>query len=237
MEYTCRSRFLGGVECIEFLGDANAPVIIFCHGYGGDASHLTFFPEVCQFSHCRPTWIFPRGIESLSWGGGRAWFPLDEEVFQDLIRLPQSEASAKEKFERLFDIDFRKPRQALEALIDAVHRPRSEIIIGGFSQGAMMTTELMLHAHEPFLGALICSGAFLLHKEWDSLARSCPKTPFIQSHGTDDEIIPYFLGKELYRTLRQGLYGELITFSGGHEIPSIFLRNLQSTIMNWEQQR
>ena len=80
-------RKLAGIEYIESPGDPEAPLIVFCHGYGASADNLTFFPSMCKCGSLCPTWVFPHGIEKLAYelGGGRAWFPLDVKLFEYLI--------------------------------------------------------------------------------------------------------------------------------------------------------
>ena len=237
MGYSFFLRKLAGVEFIESPGNPDHPAIIFCHGYGASADNLTFFPSMCVCEHLLPTWIFPQGIERLphELGGGRAWCPLDTKLFESLISSQEITAETDLLYQQLLDVDFEKPRQALEGLIHELGRPRSEVIIGGFSQGAMMTTHLMLSSRLPYKGALICSGAAVPNQSWEEKSLLCGKTPYIQSHGYDDPILPYFLGERLYKTLASSLEGQFIAFHGGHEIPVIMMQKIQESITLWSQ--
>ncbi|AGJ64492.2 putative esterase [Chlamydia trachomatis L1/1322/p2] len=237
MSYSFFRRKLAGIEFIECPGDPEAPVIIFCHGYGASADHLTFFPTMCVCANLRPTWVFPHGIEQLPYqlGGGRAWFPLDTVLFEKLISSQEITPDTDRLYQQLLDVDFEKPKQALEGLIHELERDRSEVIIGGFSQGAMMTTHLMLSSRLPYRGALICSGAAVPNQSWEENASLCGKTPYIQSHGYDDPILPYFLGERLYKVLTASLKGEMVSFHGGHEIPVVMMQKIQESIALWSQ--
>ncbi|EPJ32124.1 phospholipase/Carboxylesterase family protein, partial [Chlamydia psittaci 06-1683] len=108
-----------------------------------------------------------------------------------------------------------------------------DIILGGFSQGAMITTHLILSSKIPYRGALICSGALLLEKGWENNINLCAKVPFIQSHGYQDTILPYYHGERLNQLLSSRLHGEFISFNGGHEIPAVVLQKMQETIPLW----
>ena len=231
-------RKLAGIEYIESPGDPEAPLIVFCHGYGASADNLTFFPSMCKCGSLCPTWVFPHGIEKLAYelGGGRAWFPLDVKLFEYLISSQEVSSDTDRLYQQLLDVDFEKPRQALEGLIHELGRDRSEVIIGGFSQGAMMTTHLMLSSRLPYRGALICSGAAVPNQGWEEKTLLCGKTPYIQSHGYDDPILPYFLGERLHKILASSLTGECVSFHGGHEIPVAMMQKIQESIILWTQQ-
>lgn len=232
MEYTFFRRQFSQLEAIVAPGNPKDPVIIFLHGYGSDADHLTFFPTACPFKDMHPTWVFPHGLEQLP-TGGRAWFPLDEPLFQSLISNPDVTSETKDLYQKLFHVDFDKPKNALETLIVELGRPRYNIILGGFSQGAMMTTHLILSSKTPYCGALICSGAMILDKGWEENVSICGKSPFIQSHGYQDSILPYYHGENLYSLLSLRLEGDLVSFPGGHEIPMTVLQKIQKIVPQW----
>lgn len=234
MCYSFSCRDVSGMRVVECPGDSEAPTILFCHGYGASADHLTFFPDTCRFEGFRPTWIFPDGIEKLSYGlGGCAWFPLDLPLFQSLVDNPEVTKDSRARYQKLLNVDFERPRSALENLIEDLNLDRKSLIIGGFSQGAMITTHLILNTITPFMGALICSGAMIFDKGWETQIHSCPKTPYLQSHGYHDGIIAYCLGEELHWLLTGGLQGELISFQGKHEIPSAVIKKIQKQVSVW----
>lgn len=234
MQYSFFHKTLEGISFIECRGNPQDPVIIFSHGYGANAENLLFLTSVCSFQGIRPTWIFPQGIEALP-QGGRAWFPLDIDLFQELIQTPTLSEETLEKYQQLFGVGLEKPKKALEKLITALNIPTSQIILGGFSQGAMLTTHTILSASTPYMGALICSGAFIFNHHWETNILRCPKTPFLQSHGMNDDILPCFLGQQLYELLSQQLKGEWVSFPGGHEIPSSVLHKIEENVIAWSQ--
>ncbi|AHK63189.1 hypothetical protein BOKEGFJH_00305 [Chlamydia avium] len=235
MEYSFFRYQFSKLDAIVAPGNPEDPVIIFLHGYGSSADNLTFFPSACPFKDMRPTWIFPYGVEKLqSFSGGNAWFPLDEPLFQSLISNPDVTPTTERQYQKLFNVDFNKPKAALESLITEINRPHHDIILGGFSQGAMMTTQLILSSKIPYCGALICSGAMIFEKGWEENISVCGKSPFIQSHGYQDNILPYYHGEKLYSLLSRQLDGDFISFHGGHEIPTAVLQKIQKTIPLWK---
>lgn len=235
MEYLFFQRSLAGINFIECPGDPKDPVIIFCHGYGANAENLLFLPSACSFRTIRPTWIFPQGIVPLTGenAGGRAWFPLNIELFHELIQTTEITDEVIVKYQQLFHEGLDTPRNALSQFIKSLNIPTSQIILGGFSQGAMLTTHTILASETAYMGALICSGALILNQGWEELLASSPQTPFLQTHGVYDPILPYHLGQSLYNLLSQKLKGEWVSFPGGHEMLPIVLNKMEELISLW----
>ncbi|AAD18420.1 esterase [Chlamydia pneumoniae TW-183] len=235
-DYSFFRRKIGNIEAIECPGNPQDPIIILCHGYGSLADNLTFFPSICSFSKLRPTWIFPNGILPLEndFRGSRACFPLNVLLLQELSRLyANGVGNLQEKYDELFDVDLETPKEALEELILNLNRPYNEIIIGGFSQGAILATHLVLTSQNPYAGALIFAGARLFNQGWEEGLKQCAQVPFLQSHGYEDEILPYHLGAHLNDLLLTKLNGQFVSFHGGHEIPSVVFQKMQVTVPNW----
>ena len=98
--------------------------------------------------------------------------------------------------------------------------PWSKVIIGGFSQGAMLATEVYLHASEAPMGLISFSGTLIRKTIWtERLHLRSGKTLFL-SHGEQDDVLPVKGSHALNTLFRQnGLKTDFCTFSGGHEIP------------------
>ena len=100
-------------------------------------------------------------------------------------------------------------------------------VIGGFSQGAMLTCDAVLHTTAPFAGLVQLSGNLLAHPVWSPLMSKRKGLPVFQSHGTQDDILPHIGAERLRDALSQsGLAVEWHSFRGGHEIPESVLRRL-----------
>jgi len=104
--------------------------------------------------------------------------------------------------------------------------------LGGFSQGSMLATEVTLNLDENPAGLVILSGTLLHEDVWRERATHHKSLRVLQSHGTDDQILP-FAGAGWLRDMlnHAGADVEFIPFAGGHEIPhdvlnrlSVFLR-------------
>ena len=204
-------RTLGPLEALVVEGAAGAPAVVLFHGYGADAADLAPLASALPL-RLRPTWVFPEGPLSLGpagWPGARAWFPIDEQSLERAqftgkpMDLAKGGAGAPEHFLQAS----RLAGQALEAL--AI--PWDRLILGGFSQGAMMATGL---------GLAILSGALIGSAHWEPLAASRAGLRFFQCHGGDDPLLSFNNAKALEAFLKNaGLKGELLAFEGGHGIP------------------
>ncbi|MFW5695174.1 MAG: alpha/beta hydrolase, partial [Alkalispirochaeta sp.] len=116
------------------------------------------------------------------------------------------------------------------------------LILGGFSQGAMVAAEVLRQGLEnPELPlpavVLLFSGALTAESWWEGLnvAARSPRTPdgptapdnstaplpkIFQSHGAQDPILPLEEGEALRDTLlRAGFAVDWHQFAGRHEIP------------------
>ncbi|MBV2168271.1 MAG: serine esterase, partial [Bdellovibrio sp.] len=98
--------------------------------------------------------------------------------------------------------------------------PWNKIVLGGFSQGAMLATELYLRAPETPAGLVIMSGTLLHQEEWKKHIPARAGQRFFQSHGEMDPILGFKQAQKLETLLTQnGMKGSLLSFRGGHEIP------------------
>ena len=236
-----REVLLGGLKVrlsggSDGQGGGTGPVVMLLHGFGAPGDDLVPLAEVIQVPR-GTRWFFPEAPLSLNMGFGdsRAWWIIDFARIQadrqagrirDLsVDIPKGLALARERF-----LAFLKelPRQLP---IDY-----KNTVIGGFSQGAMLTCDTVLHTDYPFAGLVQLSGNLLAQAVWGPLIPKRKGLPVFQSHGTQDEILPHIGAERLRDALsRSALLVEWHSFRGGHEIPepvrqalSIFLKQTLS---------
>lgn len=218
-------RFVDGMKVVELPGRADGPVFFCMHGYGANAYDLAGLSQYLNLPE-GTRFIFPDGILKIDLGyaagyEGRAWFPIDwaeierirrEGGLRDLSKtLPAGMAEARDR------------------IIDALQKLEcdpAKTVIGGFSQGSMLATEIALHHNEYLAGLLIFSGTLVNRTGWENMAKAKfaeqQKTlRFCQSHGKADPVLPFAAAERLYELLtKNGGEGELIAFEGQHEIPA-----------------
>lgn len=192
----------------------NKWVFIF-HGYGADAYDLRSLAEVLRWDD-QTQWMFPQGPLSVPIGPGwtgRAWWPLRASDVEQGTRDPS--AWLDHEPEGLPELR----NKALQWI--SGFEPRwDRVVLGGFSQGSMLATDLFLHAPQTPAGLMIFSGSLINRKNWQAVAPQRKGGRFFQSHGKSDSILPFAGASRLEGFLKNaGLEGSLMSFEGTHEIP------------------
>ncbi|TKB59506.1 MAG: hypothetical protein E8D48_15940 [Nitrospira sp.] len=217
-------RLAGGVDG---QGGGDGPVVMLLHGFGAPGDDLVPLADVID-APAGTRWLFPEAPLSLNMGFGdsRAWWIIDFARIQadreagrirDLsIEFPQGLTLARERI-----LAF------LKELPKQLPIDYKKTVIGGFSQGAMLTCDAVLHTDYPVAGLVQLSGNLLAQAVWSPLMRKRKGLPVFQSHGTQDDILPNIGAERLRDALTQaGLAVEWHSFRGGHAIPEAVLRRL-----------
>jgi phospholipase/carboxylesterase len=221
-------RIVGGSDG---KGGGDGPVVVLLHGFGAPGDDLISLWHVLD-APGGTRFVFPEGPLSLSLGFGesRAWWMIDME------RLNRDIAAG-----RLRDLSRDVPkglaeaRQRLIVLLDEVERrlganPK-KTILGGFSQGAMLSCDVALRTDRPLAALVLMSGTLLAKEEWVPLMPKRKGLRVLQSHGKADPLLPFSLAEQLRDLLSQaGLAVEWVSFRGGHEIPEAVLTRLGNFI-------
>lgn len=222
------SAHLGGGNDGE--GGGSGPLVVLLHGFGAPGTDLVPLaaeidaPEPTRFLFpMAPLLLEPDSPEALA---PRAWWMIDMVELQ-VAAMTRQFAALSERSPQGID----EARAAVESLLDAAERDLgatpAQIVLGGFSQGAMLATDLVLRSSRPFAGLTILSGTMISRGEWQALAKARRGLPVLQSHGRNDPILPFSLAEELRDLLSAAeLAVEWLPFSGGHGIPAPVLVRL-----------
>ena len=221
-------RKLGPLKCLDHVQNNDAPWIVFFHGYGADAGDLApLAEEIPVAKDCN--WLFPEGFLEVPIGWnwtGRAWWPVNMEELQQ-AQQSGTPRDLSQSTPPGMDVAFKKASEMLTAL----GVPWNRVILGGFSQGAMLATELYLSAPEAPLGLVMLSGTCLHANQWREKAAQRAGKAFFLSHGEQDPILPIKGAQKLETILTQsGMKGRLLRFNGGHEIPPAVMVELSKYI-------
>ena len=205
-------------------GGGTGPLLLLMHGYGAPAEDLV--PLARQLSVAKEVrFAFPAAPLVLETGlppevSGRAWWPIDMVELQRAVmrgdtatltgRVPQGLSEA---------------RGHVLAVLDALERDHGvspdKLVLGGFSQGAMLATDVTLHAERPPAALAILSGSLIAKSEWLPLMKARAGLPVLQSHGRADPVLSYEIAEMLRQELTHaGLAVEFVAFNGGHGIPN-----------------
>lgn len=218
---------LASLDTIE-IDPAGVPAkkaIVLFHGFGADNTDLASLSEVVDTPD-DVRWYFPNGPHTVEIGPhmtGRAWFPLRlAELEQRGVDFTQVTPDGMEK-------GVEQALKAIEALRAKHKLEWNQIVLGGFSQGAMIALAVALRAPQSPAGVTLFSSSLVNEPELRTLAAKHKGLRFFQSHGTLDPLLPYALAERLDTLLNEaGMDGMLYAFRGGHEIPMAVLREWSS---------
>ncbi len=208
---------LAGLDCIVTEKPGNSKAVILLHGYGADfrdlASLAVELDEAENFD-----WFFPNGILPVAIGPhmeGRAWFPIDMVALEESMRTGNRRPFADRVPDGLTGAS-----DAVQGLLGEVQRTHSTVILGGFSQGAMISLDVTLHAQHKPAALLQLSGSLLALPRWEPQLGRLSGLKVFQSHGRGDPILPFAASEDLAGLFKKHEYDlEFVHFSGGHEIP------------------
>jgi len=216
-------RKIGNLDAIEIPGQVGGYCIVVFHGYGADANDLLSLSRILAVPP-GTTWLFPQGPLKVSDGGiaGRAWFPIDVEALDAAMR-----EGTHRDMSNITPPGLKQAREAALSMLTALQIPMTKTIIAGFSQGAMLATEIALRSSEKPLGLVILSGNMINKDVWKEKAKTKAGMPFFQSHGDADALLGFQYAQDLEKFLiDEGLKGQLHAFRGGHEVPQEIIYKL-----------
>jgi len=109
---------------------------------------------------------------------------------------------------------------AVDTLLHSLAVDRSRIVLGGFSQGAMLSLDVALHRSARLAGVVLMSGTLIAASEWSPRMAQLAGMPVFQSHGRTDALLPFGVAETLRDKMKTaGALVEWHAFVGGHEIP------------------
>ncbi len=222
------STQIGRLNCqvVDFADGEPELVVVLCHGFGAPGTDLVslgqYIVQLDPQLNGRVRFVFPAAPLSLDdqgIPGGRAWWPLDMVKLQMAMATGEFRDLRNDHPEEL-----PAAREKLLALIDEVRGrtglPMSKIVLGGFSQGSMLSSDIALRLDDPPAALCVWSGTLLCEDTWRGLAAKRGPLRVLQSHGRTDPILPFEASlwlRDLFRD--SGFEIEFIEFNGTHTIP------------------
>ena len=179
---------MGGLDSLAYrirpaAGEPDGAIVLF-HGRGADENDL--FPLLDYLDpERRLVGAAPRGPLSLPPGGAH-WYVVREIGYPD---------------KQTFDASFARAGAWLDAFAEEAGVRPERTVIGGFSQGAVMTYSLALGRGRPRPAALLALSGFVPTVEGFDLDLTPPLPPVAIGHGSYDPVISV----EWSRSARQQL--------------------------------
>lgn len=200
-------------------GGGDGPIVVLLHGFGAPGDDLVVFSQILE-THPRTRFVFPAAPLELGgpYGDGRAWWMIDlDRVERDMARGTRTDRS------RELPDGLPAMRAAVTSLVELVRTQlgdASPLILGGFSQGAMLACDVALHLSRPPDALVLLSGTLIAETVWKRQLARLVDRPVFQSHGRGDPLLPFAAAERLRDLLQHG--GAKVSwhpFDGGHEIP------------------
>jgi len=227
IEPTFSRKRYGSLSCIQIdCGPTPSTLVVALHGYGAPGDDLVpltqHWLEALSAIGMNVRFVFPAAPHSLTElgiPGGRAWWPLNMQRLMELVAAGD-----------FLELCVHEPpgiseaRQALceglEEMMELIGIDSSHLILGGFSQGAMLATDTAMRGLKtPPAGLFLYSGMLICQQAWQACASRLVRTQVVQSHGSLDPIVPYAAGETLHAILKiAGVPIDFIPFEGGHTI-------------------
>lgn len=203
------------------VGDGPFTVVLL-HGFGAPGDDLV---ALAQYIRAPVRFVFPEAPLELGglYGDSRAWWMLDlarleQELRTGALRDRRTEIPEGLDTVRAQMLTFLEQLEARYAI------DNTQLVLGGFSQGAMLALDVALHREVPPAGLILMSGTLLAEAVWKPQLTKLAGVPIFQSHGRHDQLLPFSIAEHLRDELEAaGAKVEWIEFLGGHEIPPAVL--------------
>lgn len=222
---------LGDLECVIAAAPSGPTrrLVVLLHGFGAPGDDLVGLAT--ELAAPDTTLVFPAAPLTFAelYGAppfmdARAWWRLDLEAIERARRTGGLRDLTRERPEGLD-----AARGHVVRLLGALRarHPEAGVVLGGFSQGAMLATDTALREDVALDGLVVLSGSLLCEPEWRPLFPKLARVKVFQSHGADDDILPYAYAARLHEGLREaGVDARFVAFEGGHGIAPEVLTSL-----------
>jgi phospholipase/carboxylesterase len=216
-----RRERLGPLDAV-ITGDESPDglVCVMLHGFGAPGDDLVALADYFR-APAGTRWIFPAAPTRLggAYGDARAWWMIDfARLERDMMTGRASDRSAE------VPDGLVEARAAMTALLDDV-RTRlgvadERVVLGGFSQGSMLSLDVALHTERAFAGLILMSSTLIAEREWAPRMAARRGLRVLQSHGERDPLLPFAAAERLRDLMRAaGMDVTWVPFRGQHEIP------------------
>jgi phospholipase/carboxylesterase len=181
------------------------PLIVILHGRGADMHDLADLAPMLDRQAGAPVsplrFVFPNAPKPFSpmpgYTFGATWFD----------GWPAERASFRESRALLL--------RFLDEIVTRYPTPPGKVVLGGFSQGGMMSLDAAWRTDVALAGIVVMSGAL----NENELPPFRPSPPVLIVHGTEDEMIPLLAAHRARRVLEEhGVHPEYHEFAMGHQV-------------------
>lgn len=189
-------------------GGDGPPSLVLLHGYGSNAGDWLQFEHKLQVPQ-QGRLVFPQG-PLRGPRGSRGWWWLNLEG-----HVPPGQRFPD--FSTATPGGLKVASQLVRNLLVKVPGP---IVLGGFSQGAMLSAEIAFQTDQPMAALVLLSGTTVNEAAWVERFPGRRQLPIFIAHGRSDGVLPFAAMERFQARIRAaGLEVTWVPFDGGHEIP------------------
>jgi phospholipase/carboxylesterase len=199
-------------------GGEGPPTVVLLHGYGSSADDWVPFTGTLAVPP-GTRFVFPQAPETTVPPdgpiGGRAWWRIELQAhIPPGGRVPDLSATRPPGLAKAAEL-------VRTLLRDLRWQRRGPVVLGGFSQGAMVASEIAFRSRVPLGALVLLSGTTVDEASWETGFASRRGLPVFISHGRRDEILPFEVADRYRRKLEAaGLDVTWVPFDGGHQVPA-----------------
>ncbi len=223
----------GPLSSVLIAPEGKAPErdVVLLHGFGAPGTDLVGLER--QIRTEVPTrFIYlqaPHALDGQSGPhAGRAWWHIDMMALQIARMTGQNEMLATQIPDGLAEA-----RDVVKGALDTLARDRdlemTRTVLGGFSQGAMLSCDFTLRSEQAPLALIQLSGTVICEEEWKPLMKKHAGLKVFQSHSPDDMVLPFVLAERHRDNFEAaGSPVDFVSFRGGHGIGPGVLERLSA---------
>jgi phospholipase/carboxylesterase len=204
-------------------------LVVMLHGFGAPGNDLVALGH--ELSPSKPTrFVMPEAVMELggAYGSARAWWMIDIEQLERDMAQGRPRDRRNETPEGLG-----AARRQVNTLLDELvttYQPK-RLVLGGFSQGAMLALDVALYRDKCPDVLILMSGTLLNATAWQKRMAKVKGCQIVMSHGRRDQLLPFDIAEQL-SDLRSDAGADVtwVPFAGGHEIPPPVLRAIDNVL-------
>jgi phospholipase/carboxylesterase len=205
------------LDAIVHGGDG-PPTVVLLHGYGGRADNWLQFVDHIRVPHDTRL-VFPQGPLRGPGTGMRGWWWLNIEG-----HIPAGE--------RFADFSIASPggiKVASQLLRNYLKDIEGPLVLGGFSQGAMLSAEIAFQTDQELAALVLLGGTTVNEAAWVERFPGRGHLPIFIAHGRHDGVLPFAIAERFATKLKTaGLDVTWFPFDGGHDVPGPVIAELNT---------